>query len=117
MSDPKIIVALDYATAEAALVFVDQVEPSQCALKMGKELFTAAGPDFVKELVRRGFKVFLDLKYHDIPNTVAKACIAAANLGVWMINVHTFGGVRMLQAAREAINSVPGPKPLLIGVT
>ena len=117
MSDPKIIVALDYATAEAALVFVDQVEPSQCALKVGKELFTAAGPDFIKELVRRGFKVFLDLKYHDIPNTVAKACIAAANLGVWMINVHTFGGIRMLQAAREAINSVPGPKPLLIGVT
>ena len=117
MSSPKIIVALDYSDAVSALAFAKQVSPEVCILKVGKELFTAAGPQLVEKLVQQDFKVFLDLKYHDIPYTVAKACKAAANLGVWMFNVHAFGGERMLLAAREAVDSVVGEKPLLIGVT
>lgn len=111
-----VIVALDYANARDALAFVDRVSPERCRLKVGKELFTAEGPNLVKELVHRGFEVFLDLKFHDIPNTVAKACAAAAELGVWMINVHTLGGSKMMQAAHEAITQSDN-KPLLIGVT
>src|SRR5690554_3489422 len=111
-----IFVALDYADAESAWPLVEQLSPQQCGLKVGKELFTAAGPEFVKALVQRGFKVFLDLKFHDIPNTVAKAVRAAAELGVWMVNVHASGGRRMLEAARDAVADMPN-KPYVIAVT
>ena len=117
MITPKIIVALDYPDAKSALKFANQVSPELCALKIGKELFTSTGPQLVEQLVRQNFKIFLDLKYYDIPNTVAKACRAAANLGVWMLNVHAMGGERMLVAARESIDSMAGEKPLLIAVT
>ena len=111
-----VIVALDYANAKDALAFVDNVSPERCRLKVGKELFTAEGPQLVRELVAREFDVFLDLKFHDIPNTVARACAAAAELGVWMINVHTLGGSKMMLAARDAV-AQSSSKPLLIGVT
>lgn len=107
MNDPRIIVALDYSSASDALQLVNKLEPALCRLKVGKELFTAAGPQFVEKLMTQGYDVFLDLKFHDIPNTVAKACAAAAGLGVWMINVHALGGRKMLMAAREAISSSP----------
>lgn len=116
ITEPRIIVALDYADAASALQLVQQLNPRLCRLKVGKELFTAAGPQLVETLVNRGFDVFLDLKFHDIPNTAAKACAAAARLGVWMLNVHASGGLMMMQAAREAVNS-SGKSPLLIGVT
>lgn len=112
----RIIVALDYADAEAARAFVARVRPERCRLKVGKELFVAAGPAFVAELVERGYAVFLDLKFHDIPNTVAGACKAAARLGVWMLNVHAAGGARMLAAAREAVEGM-ATRPRLIAVT
>ncbi|NOS98636.1 MAG: orotidine-5'-phosphate decarboxylase [Methylotenera sp.] len=115
-NDPKIIVALDYADAANALKLVNQLDPTLCRLKVGKELFTAAGPQFVEQLTRSNFGVFLDLKFHDIPNTVAKACSAASNLGVWMLNVHASGGLEMMQAAHEAV-SASETKPLLIAVT
>ncbi len=111
----KIIVALDFADAASALKLVDRLDPALCRLKVGKELFTVAGPDFVRALVARGYEVFLDLKFHDIPNTIAAACRAAAGLGVWMLNVHASGGSRMMTAAREALGD--GPRPLLIAVT
>jgi orotidine-5'-phosphate decarboxylase len=114
--DPRVIVALDYADAESALALVDRLDPGMCRLKVGKELFTAAGPALVETLARRGFAVFLDLKFHDIPNTVAGACRAAAALGVWMINVHACGGRAMLMAAREALATEMRP-PKLIAVT
>ena len=113
---PRIIVALDYDNAEDALAFAGAVEPVDCRLKIGLELFTLAGPALVENLASRGFDVFLDLKFHDIPNTVAQACRAAAQLGVWMMNVHTLGGTGMMSAAREAVDASPD-KPLLIGVT
>jgi orotidine-5'-phosphate decarboxylase len=112
-----IIVVLDYPNAASAWKLVNQLTPELCRLKVGKELFVAAGPDFVRQLVAKGFDVFLDLKFYDIPNTVAHACVAAANLGVWMINVHCSGGTKMMQAARQAIDQQAGHKPLLIGVT
>lgn len=115
-NDPKIIVALDYADAESARKLVNQLDPALCRLKVGKELFTAVGPQFIEELTRANFGVFLDLKFHDIPNTVAKACSAASNLGVWMLNVHASGGLEMMQAARQAVNN-SDTKPLLIAVT
>lgn len=111
-----VIVALDYANAREALAFVDKVSPERCRLKVGKELFTTEGPQLVRELVAREFDVFLDLKFHDIPNTVARACAAAAELGVWMINVHTLGGSKMMTAARDAV-AQSSHKPVLIGVT
>jgi len=114
--DPKIIVALDYADSASALALVAQLDPALCRLKVGKELFTSAGPQFVETLARSNFGVFLDLKFHDIPNTVAKACTAASNLGVWMLNVHASGGMEMMQAAKQAVNNTPN-KPLLIAVT
>jgi len=114
--DPKIIVALDYADAASALKLTAQLDPALCRLKVGKELFTAAGPQLVEQLTRAEFSVFLDLKFHDIPNTVAKACTAASNLGVWMLNVHASGGLEMMQAARLAVNNT-AHKPLLIAVT
>ena len=116
MSDPKIIVALDYPKAASALALVKKLEPELCRLKVGKELFTAAGPQLVEKLQKQGFDVFLDLKFHDIPNTTAQACKAAAALGVWMVNVHAMGGRRMLEAAREALENV-GKRPKLIAVT
>ncbi|MHC9510117.1 orotidine-5'-phosphate decarboxylase [Kangiella sp. M94] len=116
MSEPKILVALDYDNQQQALELVDKLKPELCGLKVGKEMFTLFGPDFVKELVRRDFKVFLDLKFHDIPNTVAKACKAAAELGVWMVNVHASGGSKMMHAARQAIEQCDN-RPLLIAVT
>ena len=112
----RVVVALDYADAKTALALVEKLEPQACRLKVGKELFTAAGPALVGTLVQRGFDVFLDLKFHDIPNTVAQACKAAAGLGVWMLNVHALGGRAMLQAAREGVESSQR-RPLLIAVT
>ncbi len=117
MSAPRIIVALDFPSQVDALDFADRLVPTQCRVKVGLELFTAAGPQIVEALRQRGFEVFLDLKFHDIPNTVAQACRSAADLGVWMLNVHTLGGPRMLSAAREAIAAAHGTRPLLTGVT
>lgn len=114
--DKPLIVALDFADARAALALAERLDPAQCRLKVGKELFTSAGPAVVRELVARGFAVFLDLKFHDIPNTVAGACRAAADLGVWMMNVHAAGGEAMLRAARSALGD-DQERPLLIAVT
>ncbi len=111
-----VIVALDYDNQDSALTLADRLDPTLCQLKVGKELFTAAGPSVVKKLTDRGFDIFLDLKFHDIPNTVAKAIGTAADLGVWMTNVHASGGSRMMSAARQALDS-KGSDMLLIGVT
>jgi orotidine-5'-phosphate decarboxylase len=113
---PRVIVALDFPDAAAALAFAARVAPGDCRLKVGLELFAAGGPDIVRRLVERGFDVFLDLKFHDIPNTVARACARAADLGVWMLNVHALGGRRMLEAARAAIDPA-ARRPLLTAVT
>ncbi|MDE0785976.1 MAG: orotidine-5'-phosphate decarboxylase [Porticoccaceae bacterium] len=112
----NVIVALDYDDQHQALALADRLDPTFCRLKVGKELFTAAGPSIVKNLSDRGFDIFLDLKFHDIPNTVAKAIGAAADLGVWMANVHASGGSRMMSAAKKALDS-KGSEMLLIGVT
>lgn len=117
MLDQKVIVALDYAKQEDALAFVDKIEPNSCRLKVGKEMFTLFGPQFVHQLHQRGFSVFLDLKFHDIPNTCSKAVRAAAELGVWMVNVHASGGERMMAASREILEPYGKDRPLLIGVT
>lgn len=114
---PKILVAMDYDNAEDCLQMARRLSPALCRLKVGKELFTAAGPQVVETLMALGFDVFLDLKFHDIPNTTAKAVRAAANLGVWMVNVHASGGERMMSAAREALEQAQGRRPLLIAVT
>lgn len=116
MSDAKIIVALDYPDKQTALELVARLDPSLCRLKVGKELFTIAGPNIVEQCMQRGFEVFLDLKFHDIPNTTAQACKAAASLGVWMVNVHAMGGRKMMEAAREALAMSSRP-PKLIAVT
>jgi orotidine-5'-phosphate decarboxylase len=117
-TDSKIIVALDYSDAENALQFIDQISPSLCRVKIGKELFTAAGPELVKAIVARGYDVFLDLKFHDIPNTVNKAITAAARLGVWMVNVHALGGGNMMLAAKQAVDDFDGGQaPYLIAVS
>ena len=116
MNDPKIIVALDFAEKKQALDFARKTTPAQCRLKVGKELFTSCGPALVEELVAEGYDVFLDLKFHDIPNTVQKAASAAAKLGVWMLNVHALGGSAMMQAAREGVEIV-ARRPFLIAVT
>ena len=116
MHDPKVIVALDFADEKTAVDFAKRLDPAQCRLKVGKELFTTAGPACVEKLVHAGFDVFLDLKFHDIPNTVASACKAAAQLGIWMLNVHAMGGRAMMSAAREAVDSQTH-KPKLIAVT
>ncbi|HZP87137.1 MAG TPA: orotidine-5'-phosphate decarboxylase, partial [Burkholderiales bacterium] len=115
-ASPPVIVALDFSSAEEAERFASRVSPQLCRLKIGKELFTSAGPELASRLVARGFDLFLDLKYHDIPNTVAQACQAAARLGVWMINVHALGGRGMMQAARAALDAF-AKRPLLIAVT
>lgn len=116
MSDPKIIVALDYSDAQPALELVARLEPALCRLKVGMELFTTARSRLIEQLMQRGFEIFLDLKFHDIPNTTAQACKAAAELGVWMVNVHALGGRKMLEAAREAM-SLYTQSPKLIAVT
>ncbi|MBK5942880.1 MAG: orotidine-5'-phosphate decarboxylase [Halorhodospira halophila] len=113
---PRLIVALDFPAAAPAEALAAQLDPRLCRLKVGKELFTRAGPQLVERLQGRGFEVFLDLKYHDIPNTVAGACRAAAELGVWMVNVHALGGRRMLEAAGEAVAAADG-QTLLTAVT
>jgi orotidine-5'-phosphate decarboxylase len=116
-STSPVIVALDFSDEARVLEFVDQLPAGSCRLKIGKELFTHAGPDLVRSLVARGFDVFLDLKFHDIPNTVARACAAAAELGVWMLNIHASGGRKMMQAARQALEESGNDRPLLIAVT
>ena len=113
---PKIIVALDFSDPRSALDLAQRLTPQLCRLKVGKELFTRAGPALVEQLIDAGFDVFLDLKFYDIPNTVAAACAAAAELGVWMVNVHASGGRRMMQAARERLEGF-ARRPLLIAVT
>ena len=112
--NPRIIVALDFNNAGDALSLADKLDPELCRLKVGKELFTAAGPLLVEKLMAKGFDIFLDLKFHDIPNTVASACKVAHDLGVWMVNVHALGGRKMLQAAR---NAIPHGTTKLIAVT
>ncbi len=114
--DPRIIVALDFPAAVPARELVARLDPSLCRLKVGKEMFTRLGPGFVEELMGKGFQVFLDLKFHDIPNTVAAACAAAAELGVWMINLHASGGRRMMETARERLEGY-AQRPRLIAVT
>ncbi len=116
MDNKRIIVPLDTPRLEDALALVARLDPKLCRVKIGKELFVAAGPEAVQRVHERGFEVFLDLKFHDIPNTVAGACRSAAKLGVWMMNVHASGGETMLRAAREAVSSVVRP-PMLIAVT
>ena len=119
--DPRVIVALDFSHPARALALMDRLDPGECALKVGKEMFVVAGPEPVRWMVERGFRVFLDLKFHDIPNTAAQACAAATRLGVWMLNVHAAGGAAMLEAAREAVARTAAelgrPRPLLIAVT
>ncbi|MEZ8739198.1 orotidine-5'-phosphate decarboxylase [Photobacterium swingsii] len=117
MLDPKVIVALDYPNQDDALAFVDRIEPGSCRLKVGKEMFTYFGPDFVRKLHDRGHSVFLDLKFHDIPNTCSRAVAAAADMGVWMVNVHASGGERMMAASREILEPYGKDRPLLIAVT
>ena len=112
-----IIVALDFPNADAALALAAQLDPAQCRVKVGKELFTRCGPSIVEALQAKGFDVFLDLKFHDIPNTTAMAVKAAAEMGVWMVNVHCSGGLRMMAACRNELDKLSGAKPLLIGVT
>ena len=116
MNNSRIIVALDYARADQAFEFIARLEPTSCRVKVGKELFCRAGPALVEKLVKLGFDVFLDLKFHDIPTTVAQACRAAADLGVWMMNVHALGGSKMMEAAHSALAG-RAQRPLLIAVT
>ena len=113
----KIIVALDYETESDALALVDQIDPNLCRLKVGKEMFTTLGMNFVKQLHQRHFDVFLDLKYHDIPNTVARAVRSAADLGVWMVDLHASGGLRMMEEAKRILEPYGKDAPLLIAVT
>ena len=117
VDEKKIIVALDKPGREQALSICDQLSPELCRVKVGHELFTSVGPSVITELQQRGFEIFLDLKYHDIPNTVANACSMAADLGVWMINVHASGGSQMMQSARRALGDPGDQVPLLIAVT
>ena len=120
-ADPRVIVALDFDRPMHALALADRLDPAACALKIGKEMFVVAGPEPVRWMVERGFRVFLDLKFHDIPNTVAQACAAATRLGVWMLNVHAAGGSAMLAAARDGVARTAAEdgraRPLLIAVT
>lgn len=116
VSDSKVIVSLDFPDGKQALDLCQKLDPSSCKLKIGKELFTREGPDLVEKLIKSDFDIFLDLKYHDIPNTVASACRAAADLGVWMLNVHASGGRNMMETAIEALDKTTH-KPLLIAVT
>lgn len=112
-----IIVAADFFDLKSAWNFLDRIEPDQCQLKIGKELFTLGGPELIRKIHHKGFSVFLDLKFHDIPTTVAKAVTAAADLGVWMVDIHASGGSRMMQAAKDALYPFGLDAPLLIAVT
>lgn len=114
---PRIVVAMDFDNADQCLAMAKRLSPLDCRLKVGKELFTACGPKIVEQLMELGFEIFLDLKFHDIPNTTSKAVKAAAELGVWMVNVHASGGERMMVAAREVLERRTGKSPLLIAVT
>ncbi len=116
MKDAKVIIALDFDRKNEALSFIDKLSPTDCRLKVGKEMFTYFGPEFVKLIINKGFDVFLDLKFHDIPNTVAKAVTAAADMGVWMVNVHASGGQEMMEKAKAALTQFSQP-PLLTAVT
>lgn len=116
-NDPKIIVALDFSSQNPALELVEKLDPTKCRVKVGKELFTRSGPQLVEGVQRRGFDVFLDLKFHDIPNTTSAAVAAAADLGVWMVNVHASGGEKMMNACRERLEAFGSDRPLLIAVT
>lgn len=113
----KLIVALDYPQIAQGYGLADALDPSVCALKVGNEMFTRFGADFVRQLTAKGFDIFLDLKFHDIPNTVSRACQACADLGVWMINLHASGGAAMMQAARKVLEPYGAKRPLLIAVT
>ena len=113
----KVIIALDYEKEADALALVDQLDPQTCRLKVGKEMFTTLGTGFVKQLHSRHFDVFLDLKFHDIPNTVARAVRSAADLGVWMVDLHASGGLRMMDEAKKILEPYGKEAPLLIGVT
>ena len=113
----KVIIALDYEKEADALALVDQLDPQNCRLKVGKEMFTTLGTNFVKQLHARHFDVFLDLKFHDIPNTVARAVRSAADLGVWMVDLHASGGLRMMEEAKKILEPYGKDAPLLIGVT
>jgi orotidine-5'-phosphate decarboxylase len=115
-TDPKIIVAMDFDNLESCVAMAKRLSPQQCRLKVGKELFTATGPQIIEKLMSLGFEIFLDLKFHDIPNTTSKAVKVAADLGVWMVNVHALGGERMLMAARDILEN-KSKRPLLIAVT
>lgn len=117
MTTKPILVALDYDNKNHALQLIDQLDPNMCRLKVGKEMFTLFGPQLVKDIHDRGFDLFLDLKFHDIPNTVAKAVAAAAELGVWMTNVHASGGLAMMEAAKKALLPYGNDAPMLIAVT
>lgn len=117
MGQSKLIVALDFAQPLQALSLIDQLNPQDCALKIGSELFTRSGPHFVQDIVSRGFRVFLDLKFHDIPHTVTQACHAAADLGVWMLTVHAAGGTAMLEAAGKAVSAYGEQRPKVVAVT
>lgn len=114
---PKLVVALDFDNAASCMQLVNQLSPEFCRVKIGKELFTACGPKVVENIQSKGFDVFLDLKFHDIPNTVAKACKAAAEMGVWMVNVHASGGKEMMMAAKKAIAESSHPQTKLLAVT
>jgi len=116
MNRSPIIVALDYPCLADAVALARQLDPALVRVKVGKELFTREGPAVVEALQNLGFELFLDLKFHDIPNTVAAALKSAAALGVWMVNVHASGGRRMMEAASEAMASISSP-PLLTAVT
>ncbi len=115
--DPKIIIAFDFDTERKVFDLLEKIEPGRARIKVGKELFTRFGPQMVRKIMSQGFEVFLDLKFHDIPNTVAKACLAAADLGVWMVNCHALGGENMLTTASEAVKKASGHQPHLIAVT
>jgi len=114
---PRIVVAMDFDNADSCIAMAKRLSPEYCRLKVGKELFTACGPKIIEQLMSLGFSIFLDLKFHDIPNTTSKAVKAAADLGIWMVNVHASGGERMMYAARNILEQRSGHKPLLIAVT
>ncbi|MDG2252281.1 MAG: orotidine-5'-phosphate decarboxylase [Methylophilaceae bacterium] len=116
LTSPKLFVAYDFSNPSKAKEFSKKINPEQCGIKVGKELFTSGGPAIVEWLQSKGFKVFLDLKFHDIPTTVKRACYVASELGVWMLNVHAMGGNDMLSAAKEGVDQ-SNQNPYLIGVT
>lgn len=115
--EKRIIIPLDFKSDKEAFALLDQVDPELCRAKIGKELFTSCGPQFVRSVVDRGFDVFLDLKFHDIPNTVARAVSRAADLGIWMLNVHASGGMAMMEEAQKALSTFGSQRPKLIAVT